>query len=163
MKYTGIILTACLVLATACRPDEAGMKGQMDNMAGRLNAIEESLQAINAQVEALGTLTQGNVITGVSKDGDGNYVITYKAYDDQEYSVVIATKEQMKAFQKPKADDWRTLLITQQMKVQEDVTEALKAADQMAWVAHMNSIRSRAEEIVLHELIYTKEAEYADT
>ena len=57
----------------------------------------------------------------------------------------------------------RIELITQQMKVQEDVTEALKAADQMAWVAHMNSIRSRAEEIVLHELIYTKEAEYADT
>ena len=57
----------------------------------------------------------------------------------------------------------RIELITQQMKVQEDVTEALKAADQRAWVAHMNSIRSRAEEIVLHELIYTKEAEYADT
>ena len=57
----------------------------------------------------------------------------------------------------------RIELITQQMKVQEGVTEALKAADQMAWVAHMNSIQNRAEEIVLHELIYTEEVEDANT
>lgn len=48
----------------------------------------------------------------------------------------------------------RIELITQQMKVQEGVTEALKAADQMAWVARMNSIQNRAEEIVLNELVY---------
>ena len=45
-------------------------------------------------------------------------------------------------------------LITQQMKVQEGVTETLKASDQMAWVRHMNSIQNRAEEIVLNELVY---------
>ena len=48
----------------------------------------------------------------------------------------------------------RIELITQQMKVQEGVTEALKAVDQMEWVRRMNSIHSRAEEIVLHELVY---------
>ena len=37
---------------------------------------------------------------------------------------------------------------------QEGVTEALKAADQMEWVRLMNSIRNRAEEIVLTELVY---------
>ena len=37
---------------------------------------------------------------------------------------------------------------------QEGVTETLKAADQMEWVSRMNSIRSRAEEIVLTELVY---------
>ena len=45
-------------------------------------------------------------------------------------------------------------LITQQMKVQEGVTEALKAVDQMEWVRRMNSIQNRAEEIVLNELVY---------
>ena len=40
------------------------------------------------------------------------------------------------------------------MAKQEGVTEALKAADQMEWVRRMNSIRSRAEEIVLTELVY---------
>ena len=34
------------------------------------------------------------------------------------------------------------------------VTEALKAADPMAWVGWMNNICSRAEEIVLHDLVY---------
>ena len=48
----------------------------------------------------------------------------------------------------------RIELITQQMKVQEGVTEALKAVDQMAWVAHMNCIQNRAEEVVLNELVF---------
>jgi len=48
----------------------------------------------------------------------------------------------------------RILLITEQMKAAEGVTEDLKASDPMAWVGAMNSIRNRAEEIVLHELIY---------
>ena len=36
----------------------------------------------------------------------------------------------------------------------EGVTEALKRADQLGWVQKMNSIRNRAEEIVLNEIIY---------
>ena len=40
------------------------------------------------------------------------------------------------------------------MAKREGVTEALKAADQMAWVQRMNSIRARAEEVVYAEVIY---------
>ena len=40
------------------------------------------------------------------------------------------------------------------MAKQEGVTEALKAADQMAWVRRINNIRNRAEEIVLNEIVY---------
>ena len=40
------------------------------------------------------------------------------------------------------------------MAKQEGVTEALKAADQMEWVRRKNNIHNRAEEIVLHELVY---------
>ena len=61
------------------------------------------------------------------------------------------------------ACEGRMELLVLQMAKREGVTEALKTADQMAWVAQMNSIRSRAEEIVLHELVYTEEAEDADT
>ena len=45
-----------------------------------------------------------------------------------------------------------------QMKTAEGVTEELKAADPMAWVGAMNSIRNRAEEIVLREMIYEEDA-----
>lgn len=48
----------------------------------------------------------------------------------------------------------RMELIIRQMKKQEGVTEDLKAVDQMEWVRRMNSIQNRAEEIVLHELVY---------
>ena len=46
-------------------------------------------------------------------------------------------------------------LLTRQMAKQEGVTESLKAADQMEWVRRMNSIRNRAEEIVLKELVFS--------
>ena len=49
----------------------------------------------------------------------------------------------------------RLLLITAQMQEAEGVDEDLKRCDQMEWIRQMNSIRSRAEEIVLHELILT--------
>ena len=45
--------------------------------------------------------------------------------------------------------------ITADMAKAEGVTEALKAADQMEWIGRMNSIRNRAEEMVLSELVYT--------
>lgn len=51
----------------------------------------------------------------------------------------------------------RMEIMLQQMKERDGVTEALKAADQMEWVKRMNSIRSCAEEIVQHELIYPEE------
>ena len=52
-----------------------------------------------------------------------------------------------------RAAEERTELLMAQMAEREGVTEQLKAEDQMAWVQAMNSIRNRAEEIVLAELI----------
>ena len=44
--------------------------------------------------------------------------------------------------------------LVDQMKQAEGITEQLKATDQMEWVRRMNSIRNRAEEIILNELIF---------
>ena len=46
-------------------------------------------------------------------------------------------------------------LIIGQMKATEGVTEELKAQNQLEWVGRMNNIRSRAEEIINSELIYS--------
>ena len=48
----------------------------------------------------------------------------------------------------------RMEILVSAMAKQEGVTEALKAADQMEWIRCMNSIRNRAEEIILTELVY---------
>ena len=48
----------------------------------------------------------------------------------------------------------RCRLIVRQMAQAEGITEEIKARDPVRWVQAMNSIRSRAEEIVKAELIY---------
>ena len=45
-------------------------------------------------------------------------------------------------------------ILVSQMMEKQGITEELKSRDQMEWVRRMNSIRSRAEEIVLTELVY---------
>ncbi len=44
--------------------------------------------------------------------------------------------------------------LVKQMAKDEGVDEVLKRRDQLGWVQRMNSIRKRAEEIVLDEIIY---------
>ena len=44
-------------------------------------------------------------------------------------------------------------LLVDQMAKQDEVTEQLKEQDQMLWVQRMNSIRARAEENILNEII----------
>ena len=44
--------------------------------------------------------------------------------------------------------------LVSQMAAAEGITEQLKATDQMAWVGRMNSIRNRAIEIVIREIIF---------
>lgn len=48
----------------------------------------------------------------------------------------------------------RLEVMTRQMQRNEGVNEKMKAQDQMIWVGRINSIRQRAEEIVVNELIF---------
>ena len=45
--------------------------------------------------------------------------------------------------------------LIEQMAAQEGITESLKEAQPFEWVGRMNSFRSRAEEIILHDVILT--------
>lgn len=47
------------------------------------------------------------------------------------------------------------LRLVKDLAEKENVTEKLKADNQMEWVARMNNIRSRATEVVNTDLIYT--------
>ena len=49
----------------------------------------------------------------------------------------------------------RVVIITDKMAKAQNISEAMKAQDQMAWIGAMNMIRLQAEEIVLQELIYS--------
>ncbi len=47
------------------------------------------------------------------------------------------------------------LRLVKQLAEKQDVTEQLKATDQMLWIQKMNNIRNSAQEIVLHDFIYS--------
>ncbi len=48
----------------------------------------------------------------------------------------------------------RVDLLVKQIAEKENVNEELKARDQMEWVARMNNILNRVEEIITNEIIY---------
>lgn len=48
----------------------------------------------------------------------------------------------------------RVELLVEQMKAEAEITEELKATEQMKWIGLMNNVRSAAEEIVLREMVY---------
>ena len=45
-------------------------------------------------------------------------------------------------------------LLMKQFKEKENITEELKATNQMEWVGKMNAIKNAVEEIIFKELIY---------
>ena len=49
---------------------------------------------------------------------------------------------------------WRMEQYISRMTQAEGVDEKLKTKDQITWIGRMNSIRQRAEEMILQELIY---------
>lgn len=48
----------------------------------------------------------------------------------------------------------RFKILMDQLKKQENITEELKANNQMEWVCRMNNIKNCVEEIIFNELIY---------
>lgn len=56
------------------------------------------------------------------------------------------------------ANERMDILMPQLMKAA-GVTGGLKAADQMKWVGLANALKAQAEEIIMSELIYSKEQE----
>ena len=113
-----------------------------------------------------GTYTQvGDVLLpnlSIGEDGQqpiGKYGRMRKHYLKEQHPVLysellLSGKLYPHLLEIDEACEERMELLTRQIAKQGDVTEALKATDQMEWVRCMNSIQNRAEEILLHELVY---------
>lgn len=84
-----------------------------------------------------------------------NYLKTYKK---AEYTILFMNGKLNKYLHKIDiACEERIRTIISQLVNQENVTEELKATNQMEWVKCMNSIKNGAEEIIFNELIYVQE------
>ncbi len=89
----------------------------------------------------------------------GKYGRMRKRYLKEQYPTIysdllLSEKLYSHLLEIDEACEERMELLTRQMAKREGVTEAIKATDQIEWVRRMNSISNRAEEIVLHELVY---------
>lgn len=81
-----------------------------------------------------------------------NYLKTQKK---AEYTILLMEDKLSEHLQKiDKTATNRYNLLMKQLAEQENITEELKATNQLEWVGKMNSIKNRIEEIIFNELIY---------
>lgn len=78
-----------------------------------------------------------------------------KEYKKAEYTILIMdNKLQKHLMDVDKSANERFELLMKQFAEEENITEELKANNQMKWVGKMNNIKNCVEEIILKELIY---------
>ena len=90
-----IMIAVVGILACACMFDDSELKGQLDDIKDRIEKLQDRIDAMNGQLTAMSYITSGNVITSVTQDSDGKYVITYLDSKNAEKTVVLATMDQM--------------------------------------------------------------------
>lgn len=83
------------MLACACMFDDSELNSQLDDITDRIEKLQGRIDAMNSQLTAMSHITSGNVITSVTQDSEGKYVITYLDSKNQEKTVVLATMDQM--------------------------------------------------------------------
>lgn len=81
-----------------------------------------------------------------------NYMKKYKI---PEYTEMLLSNE-LKSYLLDIEDECKEKLdiLIKQMAEKENITEELKAINQIEWVQKMNNIKNRTEEIILNEFIY---------
>lgn len=78
-----------------------------------------------------------------------------KKHKKAEYTILLVdNKLQKHLMQIDKQANDRFELLMKQLIEKENITEELKATNQMEWVGRMNNVKNRVEEIILKELIY---------
>lgn len=80
------------------------------------------------------------------------YLLEHKKVD---YTILwVENKLRSHLLEIDKTANERFNLLMKQFIEQENVTEELKATNQLEWVCRMNNIKNRIEEIIFNELIY---------
>ena len=90
-----LLLTAVTFAAGCSDYDDSELGGRIDGFKERIARLQSRIASLNDQLADLSELTSGNVITAMTQDSEGNWVITYKDNKDAEKSVVLATIDQM--------------------------------------------------------------------
>lgn len=78
-RLTNILLSILMMVFafTGCGFDEDPLQNRLNDIKNRIAALQSRIDEANKQVETLGLLTSGNVVTSIDKNSDGSYVLTY--------------------------------------------------------------------------------------
>lgn len=89
------IAAGMAAITTGCAYDDSELQGRLDGIKDRIEKLKGRIESLNSQLESLSAITSGNVIVDLSRNSDGQWVITYKDSKDGEKTVVIAAYDQM--------------------------------------------------------------------
>lgn len=94
-----LLMFAAVVLSSmqSCSDDydDSSLWKDIDGIWNDLAELQERLDALNGEIAHLTSIVDGDAVTGITTDVDGNYVITYKDTGNVERSVTIVTAEQL--------------------------------------------------------------------
>lgn len=115
-----------------------------------VDLIPANIELAGLEVALVNTMSREKVMKQVLESAKREY-----DYHPIRYNQLLLSGELSGYLAKlDKQAEEQLVLTVRQMQKAEDVTEDLKAADQLEWVLRMNSIRNRAEEIIKSELIF---------
>ena len=86
-------LFLALLVSSCSDYDDSAIQDKLNDFKERIATPQAKADKLNEDISKLAYLTEGNVITSVTRNSDGQYVITYKDSKNEEKAVVVATQE----------------------------------------------------------------------
>lgn len=94
MKYS-ILLVAFALMLCACGDeyDDSSLWKGINDAYNDMTDIASALDAIEAEVTLIASVVDEGAITSITENEDGGYTVSYKGEDNVEYTIVIASKD----------------------------------------------------------------------
>ena len=96
MKINNMIafcVSVLMVLSGCNKYDDSSLWDGIDKSYNQLTGIKAQLETLTSQVDMLSAVVEGGAITGITAAQDGGYTVRYKGKDNEEKTVVIASKD----------------------------------------------------------------------
>lgn len=92
-KIHYIMMLAALLSAAGCDDyDDTRVKQEVSDIEATVSELEAQLNQLNSSIDALKQLASSSFITHISKDADGNYVVSYQTGTGDAKTLVLTTQ-----------------------------------------------------------------------
>ena len=86
-------VSVLMVLSGCNKYDDSALWNDIDKSYNQLTEIKTQLEALTTQVDMLSAVVNGGAITNITAGENGGYTLRYKGADNEEKTVVIASKD----------------------------------------------------------------------